>query len=346
MYFVSHIPRILLCLFCFFVFYAKSQDKTKYFQLSAVQKKNLKSLYSKVHFLDSREDTSNFGVVRVGALNKEALVVAPISLGEQLSQLLFEHNPENAGKGELLFQLRKLKFIEKADGLKEFGYCFFRANLYTPVENGYRQLAAIDTFLEVGARDVTRLIMEKANKTICSFFLFNLKRDTSNTKHYTYTDILNLDEVEKKNMKLYNVNEYTDGIYTSFKHFRDQTPDYTLYSITFEDGEISQIKARNQSGKVIKINSEHVYAIVNKGKPYISAEFGYYPLVKNNNDFYFVADDRQHYIKGHVVKGGSILKPTEFVYSTIPLTSLYEIKIDHLNGMFMRVKEIKETSSE
>ncbi len=340
----ANIKYSVLSLLLSFTFCTKlfSQEKTKYFQLNAPTKKITKSYYSNVKFIDNREDTANFGVVRIGALNKEAAVITPIGIGEQLNQLLFELNPENAGKGEILFQLRKLKFIEKAEGLKEFGYCFFRANIYTYSENKYRQIAIIDTFLTVESRDVTKLIFEKADKTIVQFFLNSLANDTSNTAAYTREEIANIDEVEKQKIKLYNVDVLADGIYTTFQTFKDQTPDFTLFSITFEDGEISEIKAKNKNGNVKKMKSEHVYAIVNKGKPYISAEFGFYPLIKNNNDFYFIGDDKQHYLKGQIVKSGSILDPTEYVYSPLPLTSQYEIKVDHLNGKFMRVKEIKE----
>jgi len=336
-------PLVLL-LACYLIGMQKlrAQEKTKYFQLSSTSKKPVKSFYNKVKFIDSREDTTNYGIVRVGALNKEAMLVPPISMGEQLNQVLFENKVEGGGNRELFFQLRKLKFIEKAEGLKEFGYCFFRANVYTLTHQGYVLMSAIDTLLAVESRDVTKPIMDRANKTIIRFFLESVKKDSVGSQFFTMDQIVNIDEVEKQNFKLYTATEFADGIYSTFQYFRDQTPDLTLFSITFEDGEISEIKARNRSGKLVKMKSENVYAIVNKGIPYISAQFGYYPLVKNNNDFYFIGDDKQHYLKGHVVRSNSLLKPMEFVYSNISLTSQYEIKIDHLNGKFMRVKEIKD----
>jgi hypothetical protein len=123
--------------------------------------------------------------------------------------------------------------------------------------------------------------------------------------------------------------------------FKAQIPDYTLFSITFEDGEITEIKAKNRKGKIKKIKSDNVYAIVNNGKPFVSALFGYYPLVKNNNDFYFIADDKLNFVKGQIVKNGSIFSNTEYIYSPLPITSVFEIKIDHVNGKFMRVREMK-----
>jgi len=154
-------------------------------------------------------------------------------------------------------------------------------------------------------------------------------------------EIVQIDSIEKSKIKVYNTTEFVNGIYSSFESFKNQTPDFSLFSITFEDGEIAGIKAKNQKGRLKRIGSDQVYAIVNNGKPYISAQFGYYPLVKNNNDFYFIGDDKVNYIKGQLVKSNSIFNPTEYVYTPLPITSQFEIKIDHMNGKFMRVKEIK-----
>ena len=123
--------------------------------------------------------------------------------------------------------------------------------------------------------------------------------------------------------------------------FKAQIPDYTLFSITFEDGEITEVKAKNRKGKVSKVKSANVYAIVNNGKPFISAKYGYYPIVKNNNDFYFIGDDKLHFIKGQIIKTNSIFNSSEYVYNPLPITSVFEIKIDHVNGQFMRVREMK-----
>jgi hypothetical protein len=320
-----------------------AQEKTKLFLLDASKEKRVSaSLYSSVDFLDSRENKVNLGVVRVGTLDKEAAVIPQEDFQLQLNKVVAGLVGDEALPGKLLFQLRKLKFIEKAEGNLEYGYCFFRASVYTPVEsNRYKQIAAIDTFISVESRDVTNLIMESANKAIVRFMASSLQKDTLFKPIYTYNDIVRIDSIEKSRIKVYNVAEYTDGIYSSFESFKEQLPDYSLFSITFEDGEITEIKGKNQKGRILKLKSDEVYAMVNKGQPYISAQFGYYPLVKNNNDFYFIGDDKQHYIKGQLVKSNSLLNPVEYLYSPLPLTSTFEIKIDHINGKFMRVKEVK-----
>jgi hypothetical protein len=320
---------------------ASAQEKIKYFELGFNGKKIENSSFNSIRFLDSREDTSNMGVVRIGSLNKEAKVESNGSFASQLNNLLLNINGAGAQQSELLFQLRRLKFVEKAEEGKEFGYCFFRANLYAQNQTDYTVIASIDTFIVVEASDVTKPIMEAANNTIIDFLSTALKNKPASNTVLSFNEISNIDSIEKIKIKVYNVSNYTDGVYKTFESFKAQVPDYTFFSITFEDGEITELKAKNKKGKIIKVKSENVYAIVNKGKPYVSAQFGYYPLVKNNNDFYFIGDDKLNFIKGEIVKNNSIFSTTEYIYSSIPMTAVFEIKIDHVNGKFMRVREMK-----
>ncbi len=319
-----------------------AQDKVKYFELEYNGTKVEKCLYNSIRLLDSREDTSNFGSVRVGMLDKEVSVVSKESFETQLGVLITKMSGEIPGNSPILFQLRRLKFVEKAEAGKEYGYCFFRASIFSSKDNNYRLISAIDTFMVVESKkEITKQIIDYANKTFVNFFSNALTKEPKQNAIFSLNEIVKIDSIEKAKIKVYTTNEYVNGVYRTFESFKDQTPEYSLFSITFEDGEITEIKAKNDKNRLRIIDSEEVYAIVNNGKPYISAEYGYYPLVKNNNDFYFIGDDKINYIKGQVVKSNSIFNPTEYVYTPLPITTQFEIKIDHMNGKFMRVKEVK-----
>lgn len=319
-----------------------AQDKIKYFDLDYNDKKVDNSFYSNIKFLDSREDTSSIGIVRIGSLNKEALVRSNGSFQAQLENLLTKINGLNTSQNDLLFQLRRLKFVEKAGEGKEYGYCFFRANLFAVNGISYNMISSIDTFIVVEDIDVTKALIEEGNTAIVNFIKSALTVKPNTVSSLTMKEIMSIDSIEKLKIKVYNVESYTNGVYKTFMAFKAQIPDYTLFSITFEDGEITEIKAKNRKGKIKKIKSDNVYAIVNNGKPFVSALFGYYPLVKNNNDFYFIADDKLNFVKGQIVKNSSIFSNTEYIYSPLPITSVFEIKIDHVNGKFMRVREMKD----
>jgi hypothetical protein len=323
-----------LTLSLFFALGSVAQDKMKYFTLEYSGSKVPNSSYGSLKLVDSREDTSGFGAVRLGMLDKEAKVVSNGSFETQLGILLTKLNGDNSGTNQLIFQLRRLKFVEKADAGMEYGYCFFRANIFTPYSGDFKLLSSIDTFIVVESKkEVTKQLIQCANNCVVNFIKESLTKNVGYRIGLTYNEIVKIDSIEKSRIKVYTTNEYVNGVYRSFESFKEQTPEYSLFSITFEDGEITEIKAKNDKGRLRKIGSEEVYAIVNNGKPYISAEFGYYPLVKNNNDFYFIGDDKVNYIRGQVVK--------QYVYTPVPITSQFEIKIDHMNGKFMRVKEIK-----
>jgi hypothetical protein len=323
----------LICSVCF-ALGTQAQEKIKYFTLDYTGSKVANSAFSSIKLVDSREDTSSFGSVRLGMLDKEAKVVSNGNFETQLGVLLTKLNGENPGNSQLIFQLRRLKFVEKADAGMEYAYCFFRANIFTPYSGDFKLVSSIDTFIVVESKkEVTKQVIQSANNCVVNFLKEALTKNVGYVFGVSYNEIVKIDSIEKSRIKVYTTNEYVNGIYRSFESFKEQTPEYSLFSITFEDGEITEIKAKNDKGRLRKINSEEVYAIVNNGKPYISAEFGYYPLVKNNNDFYFIGDDKVNYIKGQVVK--------QYVYTPVPITSQFEIKIDHMNGKFMRVKEIK-----
>lgn len=66
--------------------------------------------------MDSRENTTNFWIVRVGKLDKQAPVVSQEDFGVQLNKVLAGLLGDEGGKSELLFQLRERNFIEKAEG--------------------------------------------------------------------------------------------------------------------------------------------------------------------------------------------------------------------------------------
>jgi hypothetical protein len=70
------------------VFTSSAQDKIKYFELALTDQKPVNSLYRAIKLLDSREDTSNYGLVRVGTLDKEAAVQSNGSLETQLNTIL------------------------------------------------------------------------------------------------------------------------------------------------------------------------------------------------------------------------------------------------------------------
>ncbi|MEO6219895.1 MAG: hypothetical protein ABIO81_05670 [Ginsengibacter sp.] len=95
---------------------------------------------------------------------------------------------------------------------------------------------------------------------------------------------------------------------------------------------------------MVKVKAKDVYAIVYNGQPFIATEYGYYLLQKINEDFFFTGKAKVSAKTGDVIAaslffgilGGLIASDSE---------SIFEMKIDHSNGGFIRMKEIKRLTT-
>src|SRR4051812_36392388 len=135
----------------------KAQNRSREFEISLPETKAGGSLYNKISFLDSREDSSQMGIIQTGAFNRKATVVAKTPLPVQLNELMAALVDSTAKDGELLFQLRQLSFAEETGAVSKKGYFFFRAMLYAKDGKSYITLAAIDTAVILkSSLDVTK----------------------------------------------------------------------------------------------------------------------------------------------------------------------------------------------
>jgi hypothetical protein len=152
---------------------------------------------------------------------------------------------------------------------------------------------------------------------------------------------LSIDSIEKCELSLYSSSGLKDGIYKSFSSFVNQQPDETGVSVEFYKNEkVKTIRFTNNKDRQQEIESRFLYAFVYQGKAYVSGEFSCYPLEKRGNDFYFIG-------KAKDAKGGEVAAAS-FFFGIIgslmasSATSTFEMKIDHLSGGFIRVKEAEK----
>ena len=150
-----------------------------------------------------------------------------------------------------------------------------------------------------------------------------------------------IDSIEKNKLPLYTSNTLTDGIYYNFRSFVNQQPDETGISATFDKkGKPQRISYTNKKGQKVEIESRFIYAFVHEGKPYVSGEFSCYPLEKRGDDFYFTG-------KAVDAKSSDVAMATAFFgiiggLMASSATSVFEMKIDHLSGGFIRIKEVNK----
>jgi len=312
------------------------------FELTPPTAKASGNLYRSFRYIDSRPDTADLGFVQTGFFNRRGTVIAKTPLAKQLTGL-FNAIADTAGKQpELIFQLWQCSFVEITAGMSEKGFFSLRAGLYSNSGGNCREIRLIDTiFVLKSAIDVTQDLLRAGRQAMSDFLTDNVTREGTGAI-FSYHDVLHIDSVEKRKIMLYNTATYVDGLYLNYKSFMNQTPDK---KVTLDGDDLNQatIKATGENGKPQKVKATKVYAIVYKGQPYVATRGVYYQLKKENDDFVFTGKEQVSAGNGDVIAAtvmfgvlGSLL--------TSNTEATFEMKIDHLSGRFIRLKEIPEAA--
>lgn len=320
-----------------------AQEKFKEFKIQKPEILISNSLYKTIHFIDSRIDTTNMGIVQVGVMNNHAKVISINPLQSQLNDILSSVIDSTSLNGTLLLQIRQLLFAETTSLTCEKGYCYLRANLFSKKDDDYVKLVSLDTLVIVKSMDVTNLLLKTGSNLITDIIINNLTSPQTNNDLYSYNDILKTDSIEKRNIKLYNTDKYVDGLYYNYNSFKAQIPDKKIKVKSKRDFTISNIRIIDDYNNLVKIKSNEFYAFVHEGKPYISTGYGYYPLYKGNDNFYFVGVIKPMTKNNNEVVAASMM--FGLIGGLIAVNSdgqgeNYFIIIDHINGGFIQIRKI------
>jgi hypothetical protein len=318
-----------------------AQTKTEDFKITLPENKVTNSLYNSIRLSDIRNDTTDFGIVQKGAFNKRVNVVAETPLATQFSNVLNALVDNATKEGDLLLLLRQFSFAEIIGGMSERGYFQLRAVLFAKAGEVYSKLETIDTVVLVKSMDVTKKMFRLGSKTVAEFIAGNLTKEPAGDIVLSLEQLPLIDSFEKTKIPLYTSSTYTDGLFYTYLSFANQQPDETGVTIGFDKkGKVQKINYINKKGQKWDIENRFIYAFVYEGKPYISGEFTCYPLEKRGNDFYFTG-------KANDARSGDIMA-AQFFFGIMgalmasSATSIFEMKIDHLSGGFIRVKEVEK----
>ena len=328
------IPAFLL------IFFADlfAQKRTEDFEITLPAQKINNSLYNTIEYIDSRYDTTFMGIVQLGAFNKKAKVVPETPFSTQLKNALNSLTDATSKDGELLFQLRQFNFAELTGAMSEKGYCYLRAVLYAKQDGHYQRINSIDTVIFIRAMDVTRALFRKGSKTITDFIAAGLLKESSDSNYYSFNDVINMDSIEKRGIKVYNTPKYTDGLYFDYQSFKDQIPDKQVV-VEKKNDKIVSVTTLNEKGKSVKVKAQHVYSVVANGEPFIATDYGFYPLKKVDDDFKFVGKARVNANTGDVIAASAFFGIVGGLIAS-NAQAIFEMKIDYINGGFIRLKEV------
>ena len=299
-------------------------------------------MYDSLEVIDWRGDRSYVGIVQVGMFNANARVVPKIPLEQQFLNLFDSLRTNHAGHGKLLLQIREFRFAELTGSMSERGFCYFRASMYARNNDQYYPVAFIDTLVLVESMEVTKTLMRNSARMVSGFFESSLllRPDTSIT--YSLNDIMDIDNYEKDRLPLYTSSPLKDGIYFSFSSFRSQQPDRVAVAEFKKNGTLGTAKAVGRDGKIRKLDREDFYAIVFGGRAFVATEFGYYELTKRNNDLIFIGKAQTKTSAARVAAASMAFGLLgAAIVSAHPSTALFEMKIDHINGGYVQLREIE-----
>ncbi|HWZ34814.1 MAG TPA: hypothetical protein VNW51_01580, partial [Mucilaginibacter sp.] len=289
--------------------------------------------------------TSGLGIVQEGILNRQVKVVAKEPLQVQFDNILKSLNNESAKPGELIIQLRQLAFSELTSSFSEHGYFGFGATLYAKKGDMYLPIQSIDTLAIVSAMDVTKKNIQNGSEIIAKFLSESLPKVPNETNGYTYNDLINFADITKNTLRLYNSDVYVDGYYLNYKSFSNQAPDGQIV-LDGKELKPGNIKATDAKGKLKKLKSETIYAMVYNGKPFISTPSGFYPVSKSNGDFFFtgkLSNPRNNNAAAmgsmYGAIGGALFGAMTAANDINPT---FDVKIYYLTGDFIRIREVKE----
>ncbi|HTE10577.1 MAG TPA: hypothetical protein VK645_06395, partial [Chitinophagaceae bacterium] len=330
------LANALLLLICPATF---SQHRTEDFNINLPEQKIAGSFYKTIRYLDARYDTTNMGIVQLGAFNKKAKVVPKIPFANQLTGVMNSLTDSTAKDGELLFQLRQFSFAEVTSAMSEKGYCYLRATLFFKTGERYKKLHTIDTVILIKSMDVTGSLFRNGSRTIVDFIANNLLQNPAEEDYFSFSDIVHIDSIEKLKMPVYNTEAYADGLYASFASFTNQTPDKQI-TAELKNDKLSAVKSPDENGKLAKVKPKNIYAVVYKGQPFIATAYGYYPLQKTGDDFFFTGKAKVTASTGDVIAASLFFGIIGSLIASDAEAS-FEMKIDHANGGFIRLREIK-----
>jgi hypothetical protein len=333
---------ITIILFNLLISSSFAQRATKDFDITIPEEKVSGAVYNKLELIDIREDTTDLGMVQLGAFNRKVWVVPERPLALQMQEVVSALGDVDALAGELLMVLRKFSFAEVTGAFSEKGYCQFRAALFAKKENGYSWLGAIDTVILVSSMDVTRPLFRNGSQVVINFIKANITKSSTEPRLVSYENAIAIDKMEKAGLMVYNTTFYQDGVYRTYQAFANQVPDEQNILVELsENKKIKSVKKETGKKKPELIQSKDVYAIVYEGKPYIATDYGFYPLQKRKEDFYFTGKAKVAADPAGVAMAAIFFGMMGSLMASSPGQAVFEMKIDHVSGGFIRLKEIK-----
>lgn len=280
---------LILSFFVIFSVQIRSQ-KGSDFSIAIPEVKVGDSKYNSLHYIESRPNPDDMGVVYTGMWNGVQYLSLGQPLESQLQSLVKAISFPSGESKAIAVQMRAFFFSLGERDMRGKGKCNLRMTLYEKDENEkYYFLNTIDTLLV----NDQKKIKAAASEAITSFIIANLPYNADEGEiPLDMAQVMGIDFYEKNSIPFYTQEVLPDGIYTTYKSLKNLIPDISsdVTVVKTDKDEIKEIKIPDigKPGKYKKLKVKDMYAVVADGIPYISFEGDLYKAYKKEGDWRFV----------------------------------------------------------
>ncbi|REH01104.1 hypothetical protein [Flavobacterium aquicola] len=248
------------------------------------------SHYGYITVVDARKEKSNCGTVLVGGIKAyQALVKTSVNIDKQIEGVFRSINSQiNKSNDTLLIKLNQFKFNEYQLPLSVVGEFNFYADVFAKKDGKYAKIRSIDTTHIVKNGNVQEKIFQESSLFIHNFIKNEITKSIQPVYELSYEDVLNIEDIEKKRIPLFNQEKLIDGFFLNYQAFSKQIPDNKNFRVNRNGkGEFKNIEYKTDRGEYLKIDTKKLYAFIENGKPYLIVNKRCVEIEKLNNDFGF-----------------------------------------------------------
>jgi hypothetical protein len=331
-------------------FKTANAQKTEFIDLLPKQVKIINSNFSKVEVIDSRLDTAApLGLIQRGAFNRSVILRLGKSMqdeiGSTVARLLDSANKKD---GAFLINIRRFYIFENTGFSSETGTIKFRAGFYAKQDTVYRHMFSVDENIIIpGKLDVTKRLLEKVPEVLGLYINqavnFN-KEEVNSAKQYSLYDIQHIDELERKNIPIYQVNVPKKGLYATYDDFKNNRPSNESVIVEHKKGFsrplIYEMTDKGKKGN--EILRKYYYVVSDGEKFYISRPHNLYELTKTNGNYVFTGVGKDNADMGTTIFASAAFGLLGGAMAGNHDTAVFEFELDHITGKFVPVKKIKD----
>jgi len=297
-------------LFLLSFFVSISYGQTKFLVLDNSCKSKI-PVTSSISTIDNRSENQILGYVKTGFSDELTTIRFNGNLADSLS--MFFNSMKNYP--EVVMMLNEFNLWEFNDREEKYGRFKISLRFFKPIENEqYVEVMTYDSIHSVyGQIDITNKLMRSVSKNLCEIasHLDQAKNKQKDTDKPTYTkaQLTVIDSLEKSLIPIYQSVIPQAGIYAKYTDFKTNTPTQKLELIVDEyNPEHVKVYYMDKKGKKKHVASKNIYAVSDGNRFFKSLSMGFFEMVKENNDFYYVRPTTTGQGPGMIIPiGGGII---------------------------------------